>query len=67
MTLVKSLFLSGAIASLTASIALADPKPANSVKADPQTYKDWSTGEWQVETDGKEDDINHQHHYQPAV
>lgn len=25
------------------------------VKADPQTYKDWSTGEWQVETDGKED------------
>ena len=37
MTLVKSLFLSGAIASLTASIALADPKPANSVNADPQT------------------------------
>jgi ribulose 1,5-bisphosphate synthetase/thiazole synthase len=27
------------------------------VKADPQTYKDWSTGEWQVETDGKEDDM----------
>ncbi len=25
------------------------------VKADPQTYKDWSTGEWEVETDGKED------------
>lgn len=25
------------------------------VKADPQTYKDWSTGEWQVETSGKED------------
>ncbi|MEP2731305.1 MAG: FAD-dependent oxidoreductase [Ascidiaceihabitans sp.] len=25
------------------------------VKADPQTYRDWSTGEWQVETDGKED------------
>ncbi|MBM2294162.1 FAD-dependent oxidoreductase [Sulfitobacter pseudonitzschiae] len=25
------------------------------VKADPQTYKDWSTGEWVVETDGKED------------
>lgn len=25
------------------------------VKADPQTYADWSTGEWQVETDGKED------------
>ena len=24
------------------------------VKADPQTYKDWSTGEWKVETDGKE-------------
>ena len=27
------------------------------VEADPQTYKDWSTGEWQVETDGKEDDM----------
>ena len=27
------------------------------VKADPQTYKDWSTGEWEVETDGKEDDM----------
>lgn len=27
------------------------------VKQDPQTYKDWSTGEWQVETDGKEDDM----------
>lgn len=27
------------------------------VKADPQTYKDWSTGEWTVETDGKEDDM----------
>ncbi len=27
------------------------------VKADPQTYKDWSTGEWQVETDTKEDDM----------
>jgi ribulose 1,5-bisphosphate synthetase/thiazole synthase len=25
------------------------------VAADPQTYKDWSTGEWEVETDGKED------------
>lgn len=25
------------------------------VKADPQTYRDWSTGEWEVETDGKED------------
>ncbi len=25
------------------------------VRADPQTYRDWSTGEWQVETDGKED------------
>jgi ribulose 1,5-bisphosphate synthetase/thiazole synthase len=25
------------------------------VRADPQTYKDWSSGEWQVETDGKED------------
>ena len=27
------------------------------VKADPQTYKDWSTGEWVVKTDGKEDDM----------
>ncbi|MBE1282996.1 MAG: FAD-dependent oxidoreductase [Rhodobacteraceae bacterium] len=27
------------------------------VKADPQTYANWSTGEWQVETDGKEDDM----------
>jgi len=27
------------------------------VAADPQTYKDWSSGEWQVETDGKEDDM----------
>ena len=25
------------------------------VKANPQTYADWSTGEWSVETDGKED------------
>ncbi len=25
------------------------------VKADPQTYADWSTGEWEVETSGKED------------
>jgi FAD dependent oxidoreductase len=27
------------------------------VRADPQTYKDWSTGEWSVETDGKEDEM----------
>lgn len=27
------------------------------VAADPQTYKDWSTGEWTVQTDGKEDDM----------
>lgn len=27
------------------------------VDQDPQTYKDWSTGEWVVETDGKEDDM----------
>ncbi len=25
------------------------------VSADPQTYKDWSTGEWEIETAGKED------------
>ncbi len=27
------------------------------VQANPQTYKDWSSGEWTVETDGKEDDM----------
>ncbi|MGB1208306.1 MAG: FAD-dependent oxidoreductase, partial [Paracoccaceae bacterium] len=27
------------------------------VRADPQTYADWSSGEWQVETDGKEDEM----------
>lgn len=27
------------------------------VRSDPQTYKDWSSGEWQVETSGKEDDM----------
>ena len=27
------------------------------VRADPQSYKDWSTGEWKVETSGKEDDM----------
>ncbi len=27
------------------------------VKADPQTYKDRSSGEWTLETDGKEDDM----------
>jgi hypothetical protein len=27
------------------------------VHADPQTYRDWSTGEWTVETSGKEDDM----------
>ena len=27
------------------------------VRADPQTYADWSTGEWQIETSGKEDDM----------
>lgn len=25
------------------------------VRNDPQTYQDWSTGEWQIETSGKED------------
>ena len=25
------------------------------IRADPQTYGNWSTGEWQVETSGKED------------
>ena len=27
------------------------------VQENPQTYKDWSSGEWSVETDGKEDDM----------
>lgn len=27
------------------------------VRADPQTYGDWSTGEWQIETSGKENDM----------
>ena len=27
------------------------------VNADPQTYKDWSSGEWEIETSGKEDDM----------
>ena len=27
------------------------------IKADPQTYSDWSTGEWQIETSGKEDEM----------
>jgi ribulose 1,5-bisphosphate synthetase/thiazole synthase len=27
------------------------------VRADPQTYSDWSSGEWVVETDGKEDEM----------
>jgi ribulose 1,5-bisphosphate synthetase/thiazole synthase len=27
------------------------------VRADPQTYADWSAGEWSVETSGKEDDL----------
>ena len=26
-----------------------------SVRADPQTYSDWATGEWKIETSGKED------------
>ncbi len=28
-----------------------------SVKADPQTYKDWEGGEWKIETTGKEDSM----------
>ncbi|MCV2889332.1 FAD-dependent oxidoreductase [Ruegeria aquimaris] len=27
------------------------------IKADPQTYKDWGGGEWNIETSGKEDDM----------
>lgn len=29
----------------------------DAVKADPQTYKDWESGEWSVETTGKEDQM----------
>jgi ribulose 1,5-bisphosphate synthetase/thiazole synthase len=29
----------------------------NGVRQDPQTYKDWSAGEWQTQTTGKEDDL----------
>jgi len=28
-----------------------------SIKADPQTYKDWESGEWAIETSGKEDEM----------
>lgn len=31
------------------------PRFIEGVRADPQTYADWSSGEWQVETSGKED------------
>jgi ribulose 1,5-bisphosphate synthetase/thiazole synthase len=27
------------------------------IRADPQTYGNWSTGEWQIETSGKEDEM----------
>jgi hypothetical protein len=27
------------------------------VRADPQTYADWSEGDWEISTDGKEDDL----------
>ena len=27
------------------------------VRADPQTYRDWSAGEWEIETSGKEDEL----------
>ena len=27
------------------------------IKSDPQTYKDWESGEWSIETSGKEDDM----------
>ena len=33
------------------------PQFMRGVDSDPQTYKDWSSGEWQVETDGKEDNM----------
>jgi hypothetical protein len=27
------------------------------IKSDPQTYKDWESGDWSIETSGKEDDM----------
>jgi hypothetical protein len=27
------------------------------VRGDPQTYADWGTGDWEIETDGKEDEL----------
>ena len=45
-------------ASVMFHVAGVDPQAfLEGVRADPQTYRDWSTGEWQVETDGKEDDM----------
>ena len=43
-------------ASVMFHLAGVDPKAfLEGVGEDPQTYADWSTGEWQIETSGKED------------
>ena len=43
-------------ASVMFHLAGVDPQAFRAaVAGDPQTYADWSTGEWSVETDGKED------------
>ncbi|WP_208999248.1 FAD-dependent oxidoreductase [Roseibium sediminis] len=43
-------------ASVMFAMSGVDPRAFNAaIKADPQTYKDWESGEWSVETTGKED------------
>jgi ribulose 1,5-bisphosphate synthetase/thiazole synthase len=45
-------------ASVMFHVAGVDPQAfLEGVRADPQTYGDWSTGEWTVETSGKEDEL----------
>lgn len=45
-------------ASVMFSMAGVDKKKfIEHIKADPQTYKDWEGGEWNIETSGKEDDM----------
>ena len=45
-------------ASVMFSMTGVDPRRfMENVQADPQTYKDWEYGEWQVETTGKEDQM----------
>jgi len=45
-------------ASVMFSMAGVDKKKfIEHIKADPQTYKDWEGGEWEIETSGKEDQM----------